>query len=180
MSERINGVESTATESSRASGAMTSTGSCKVLWGSTPKATATRIRQLISTPATTPRIGKRELSVITGIASHESVGWREPPLSATAPPITRPLAIQAPNIRCSGFATRGMKWSARAKDNPAGIRNSAGHQPSQGLEATSATAKIVKVRCLTGRTRCSMSSIRSRSNSSRQSHDLLPGLVSWE
>ena len=40
-------------------------------------------------------MGKRELSVITGIASQESVGWSGPPLSATAPPMTRPLPIHA-------------------------------------------------------------------------------------
>ena len=99
MSERINGVESTATHSSSATGAITSTGSWTIWWASTPKATASRIRTLMITPTTTPRIGKRELSVITGMASQASVGCLGPPLSATAPPITRPLPIHAPNIR---------------------------------------------------------------------------------
>ena len=39
----------------------------------------------MQTPATTPRIEKRELSVITGIASHDSAEMPGPPLSATAP-----------------------------------------------------------------------------------------------
>ena len=124
-----------------------------------------------STPTTTPRIGKRELSVITGIASHASVGWLGPPLSATAPPITRPLPIHAPNINSSGRTTRGMKASAAPKHSAAGIKNRAGHQPSHGPAPISATARIARARWLTGRTRSSMSSMRSRSKSSRQSHE---------
>ena len=164
--------------SSSATGAITSTGLSITSWESTPKATASRIAMLTITPATTPRIGKRELSVITGIAIHESVGCLAPPLSATAPPITRPLAIQAANIKSSGFSTRGISRSASPKKIAAGIRNSDGHQPSHGLAAISAIARMISVRCLTGRTRSSMSSMRSRSNSSRQSQDALPGLVS--
>ena len=104
MSERISGVESTATHSSSATGAITSTGSSMTSWALTPKATASRMTMLMITPTTTPRIGNRELSVITGMASHESVGCLAPPLSATAPPITKPLPTHAPNISSSGFS----------------------------------------------------------------------------
>ena len=135
---------------------------------------------LIITPTTTPRIGKRELSVITGIASHESVGWLGPPLRATAPPMTRPLPTHAPNISSSGRITRGISRSAAPKHSAAGIKKSAGHQPSQGPAAISATPRIASARWRTGRTRSSMSSMRSRSKSSRQSHDDLPGLDSTE
>src|SRR5664280_3133367 len=98
---------------------------------------------LTITPTTTPRIGKRELRVITGIASHERVGWLGPPLNATAPPNTRPLPIHAPNINSSGRATRGIKRSAVAKHRAAGIRNSAGHQPVSYTHLTLPTKRIV-------------------------------------
>ncbi len=171
MSERISGVESTATQRISASGAITSSGLAITACGSTPKATASTSALAIATPAATPRIEKRELSVMTGIASHESAITRGPPSSATAPAIVSSLPIHAPNINSSGRATRGISASAALKNADAGIRNSSGHQPSHGATDAIATARIANARRRTGRTRSSMSSMRSRSKSSRHSHE---------
>jgi hypothetical protein len=146
MSERINGVERTATHSTSASGASTSSGACTTAWGSTPKATAITSAAAITTPATTPRVEKRALSVMSGMAIHESAGMPRAPASATAPAIVSSLPIQAVNITSSGRATRGSRRSAVAKNAAEGTMNSSGHQPVQAAEARIATPRIANVR----------------------------------
>ena len=82
---------------------------------SAPNATASTSAHAIATPATTPRIEKRELSVITGIASHESAATRGPPSSHTAPAIVSSLPTQAANIRYSGRVHTGHQTVRGAK-----------------------------------------------------------------
>ena len=126
----------------------------------------------MTTPTTTPLIEKREPSAITGSDSQEIVATRGPPASAATPAIISEVPTQAANMRYSGFEIRGMNRSARPKKMPVGIRNSGGPQPVHGVMARIATARIANDWRLSGRMRPSMSSMRSRSKSSRQSHEL--------
>src|ERR1700730_24834 len=149
MSERISGTERAATQRINAIGAITSTGSLITAFASTPKETARATAIGMTTPATTPRIENRELSVMTGIASQDNVGTRAPPFSATAAAMITQLSTHAANMRYSGLVSRCINLSAMTKQIAPGPMNSNGHHPSQGPVATSATVGIANARCLT-------------------------------
>ena len=139
---------------------------------SMPKATANISTSATLTPRATPRAEKRALRVTTGIASQASVGVSMSPVSATAPAIAISLRVQAPNSRYSGRAARGVRRSAIWKTPAASASGISVHKPSHGPQASRTRAITPIDARRTGPRRCSMSSSRSRSMSSRQSHDL--------
>ena len=172
MSERISGVERTATHRIKASGAMTRSGIVKHGAGVDPEADDHDERAGHGDAPTTPLIEKRMLSVMTGIASQDKDATRGPPSSQSAPAIVSSLPIQAVNISSSGRSTGhervggseeaacGEQEEQGPPSEPRGHRRDRYRQDREGLAPD-------------GRTRSSMSSMRSRSKSSRQSQDLV-------
>jgi hypothetical protein len=94
-SERVRAVESIATAITRVIGATRTVGSWATALAAVEKATVKSSASVNETPATTPRREKRELSVTTGMANHDIVAVRGPPLSATDTAIATSAAAQA-------------------------------------------------------------------------------------
>jgi hypothetical protein len=165
-SELISAVESSAIETISAAGAITSGGSWRTAPTSTPRATASSSARARATPAAIPRTEKREARVTTGIASQERVAIFGPPLRATLIAMIPSDPAQAAKRPISGRRRRGVTRSAIANRATAAQSGAIVHQPIQGPQASSATARTAKARRRTGAIRRSMSSIRSRSRPS--------------
>ena len=100
-----------------------------------------------------------------------------PPVSAIDVAVSDCVVTQAAAIAYSGLAIRSMRRSATANSTVASASGISVHQPSQGPAKTSAAAMSANVSVRVGLMRRSMSTTRSRSASSRHSHEAgRPGL----
>ncbi|HWM63424.1 MAG TPA: hypothetical protein VNP96_05475 [Solirubrobacterales bacterium] len=87
-----------------------------------------------------PREEKRALSVTTGIANMASIDTAERPVSATLKAMIASEPTHAANIQYSGRAVPSIRVSASQKSPAATSSGAIVHQPTQGPEASSASA----------------------------------------
>ena len=110
----MSGIDMTATASTSATGAITRVGSARTSPVWKPKVSAIIKPIVATTPTTMPGRGKREPSVITGIASSAIAGMAKLPTSASAVAMTSCAPSQPASITYSGLEERNMRMSARA------------------------------------------------------------------